>query len=102
MYKFNFISSSLYSPRCGGCDEPITTEVFSVALGKSWHPGHFGTNPQRLIDNYYNAILNDFFVWWIACVNCKTGLKTDFVSDEEQRPFCDADCFAEFESKLLE
>jgi hypothetical protein len=30
-----------FFPRCGGCNEPITTDVFSVALGKSWHKGHF-------------------------------------------------------------
>lgn len=88
------------SPRCGGCDEPITTEVFSVALGKSWHPGHFGMTLIPFEFNSINIVVFVFIYLFIsACVNCKTGLKTDFVSDEEQRPFCDADCFAEFEEK---
>jgi hypothetical protein len=60
-----------FFPRCGGCNEPITTDVFSVALGKSWHKGHF------------------------KCFECGKQLQTDFVADELQRPFCDAECFDE-------
>lgn len=62
-----------FFPRCGGCNEPITTDVFSVALGKSWHKGHF------------------------KCFSCGKQLQTDFVADELQRPFCDAECFDEFD-----
>jgi hypothetical protein len=62
-----------FCPRCGGCNEPITTDVFSVALGKSWHKGHF------------------------KCFSCGKQLQTDFVADELQRPFCNADCFSTFE-----
>jgi hypothetical protein len=61
-------------PLCGLCSEPITTEVFPIALGKSWHKEHF------------------------ACSSCGAQLQADFVADEQQRVFCNADCFGAFDA----
>jgi len=61
--------NELFCPRCAGCGEPIVETSFSRALGKNWHKNHF------------------------CCQFCKKIIITGYVSDANNMPYCDNQCY---------